>query len=289
MTVNSAKFDRQYRLTIDPADGGDVIVITKPFTLQFLVQRRMFSALNLFNGDIYNLSEGARNRLFQEPWSDRKKRVTLEMGYDTLTTVFTGFLWSGHTQREGADIVTSIECKSEIWDLTETTIYETINSGQTVGDILNGIAGNFTQLSIGAIGDYPDKLLRPVVLNGNAWQLFKQYSDNTAFVDNGRIYALKKTEAIEGEFIYITPQSGLLATPKRELGTLQVQMLLEPRIKMGQIVGLDATASRIYNGNYKVYGIQHMGTISSAVGGDCRTILDLFVGGVAFKMVPSNG
>ena len=41
---------------------------------------------------------------------------------------------------------------------------------------------------------------------------------------------------------------------------------------------INSKINPIYNGQFKVDGIKHSGTISGAVGGECKTSLDLFLG-----------
>jgi len=282
------KLGRVYRLRINSEDFEEII-IQNPITIQFTVQRRMNSAVNQMSCDIYNLDRTTRDILFQQPWVERRKSLIFEGGYDELSTLFTGDVWECYSYREGPDIVTHIEARSTVWDLQETAVYETLDAGFTVRDVLLNLAGRFPNLKVGGIGEYPEKLLRPCVLNGNCWDLFKEYSDGTAFVDNGKIYALKRNDVIEGDLLTISPDSGLLATPRQvELGVLQVQMLFEPRLNIGQLVNLEAESQTVYNGGYKIFGLQHTGIISESVGGDLRTMVDLFVGGAIFKTVFTN-
>lgn len=286
------KWMRQYRMEVFDEDSGETLIISNPITIRFTVSRRTASTLNVLQADLYNLDQNTRNFLFQEQWVTRNKTITFSGGYDTLSILFMGTLWSGYSYRDGSDIITSIECKSEFWELDTTTVYETINPSAgnlTVKDVLTTIAGKFEGLSIGAIGDYPEKLLRPVTVAGNAWNLFKKYSNYTGFIDNGRIYALRRNEVVEGELLTIDASTGLLASPQRiDTANIQIQVLFEPRIVMGQNIELGSGVNQIYNGQYKVFGIQHTGIISDAVNGDLRTIIDLFVGGEAFKVV-QNG
>lgn len=283
------KLGRAYRLTIS-SDDFDDIVIQNPITIQFTVNRRQFSAVNQMSCDLYNLDRSTRDILFQQPWAERRKKVVFEGGYDELSTLFTGDVWECYSYREGPDIITHIESRSTVWDLEQTTVYETLDAGMTVRDVIENLAGRFPTLKVGAIGEFPEKILRPCVLNGNCWNLLKDYSDGTAFVDNGKIYVLKRDEVIDGDILQITPQSGLLATPRQiERGVLQIQTLFEPRIIIDQMIDLKAESQTIFNGGYKVFGVQHSGIISNSVGGDLRTMIDLFLGGTTFKTVPISG
>ena len=86
------KFGRNYRLRVSDQETGDSVTITLPITIKFTVQRYTGSTLNVIKADTYNLSENVRNFLFQEKWSDRRKQIVFEGGYDTLSTLYIGYL-----------------------------------------------------------------------------------------------------------------------------------------------------------------------------------------------------
>lgn len=287
--MSNIKFGRSYRLTIEFDDGTEPIIIGMPFTIQFTVNRKIFSSLNTCYVDIYDLGPKIRNLIFQEPMVARNKTLTLEAGYDELITIFKGSIYSAASAREGTNIITSIECLSGSWQVATATVYQTLNKGQTLGDLYKFLAGQLPDLAIGAIGDFPQKLERPVVLNGNVWDIFKKYTGNTVHIDNQRVYVLKNNEAVEGAISVISLDSGILQTPKRAGGFINLSTMFEPRVQIEQQMQLVSTVQPIYNGTYKVAGIQHTGIISEAVNGDCRTTLDLWVGNQTFKTVAING
>jgi len=66
--------------------------------------------------------------------------------------------------------------------------------------------------------------------------------------------------------------------PRRQNTYIQVDIIFEPRIQVGQIVEIVSQIDPRFNGQWKVQGIKHSGTISGAVGGDCKTTLQLFYG-----------
>lgn len=290
------KFGRNYRLRISDEETGDAVTITLPITIKFTVQRYTGSTLNVIKADIYNLSENVRNFLFQEKWSERRKRIVFEGGYDTLSTLYIGELWTGNSYRSGPDIITSIEGRSSVWELDNSTVYTTLNDANTVGDVISFLSGQFKDtIPVGAIGEWPEQLLRPVTLNGNTWNLLKQYSDGTAFVDNGKIFVLRRNETIDGDLLTITQENGLLSTPVRRDLNIQVNILFEPRIVMNQEITLAIQNTQflsgvgsVYNGTYKVFGIQHQGTISEAENGSCITTIELYAGGIEFRSVGQN-
>lgn len=285
------KFGRAYRLVVRERDPKtkevlDEVIITNPITIRFTCSRHTSNALNELRVDLYNLSENVRTFLFQEIYTERNKEVTLEGGYDELSTMFVGKLWSGFSQRQGSDIVTTLWAKVEVWTLNNATVYTSMPAQSSVKDVLGFLLGQFgVDLPIGAIGEYPETLLRPTVLNGNVYKLAQEYSDNSVYVDNGRVYALRANEALEGDITLINDTNGLLATPKRDTNMLQIQILFEPRIVMKQWLRVESDVQDVYTGNYQVFGIQHTGIISEAVGGDLRTILDLGLEGQGYRVV----
>ncbi len=274
MTV---KFGRSFRLTLDLKDGQPPIVVTLPFTIRFSVNRDIFNALNSLTLEIFNLSEAQRNRIFQDRYigGPPAKRVTLEVGYSTLYLVYDGVIFRASSARDGTNITTNIECLSGRVDIAGTQTFATLQSGQTIGSVLRFLAGEFEGITLGAIGDYGDQTLsRPVVLNGATWELIKQWSNDTVYIDNGKIYCLQNFEVLPG-VTTVNDATGILATPRRDQGYLLVQTLLEPGIDIKQQVELQSSVQPNYDGNYSVIGLVHRGIISDGVNGDCRTILKL--------------
>jgi len=285
--LSNVKFGRTFRVTIDLGDGSDPLIITPPITIQFTVNRSLNSSLNTMQIDIYNLSKKVRDLIFQEFYgSERKKTITLEAGYaGNLSTIYKGSIFEAYSGREGTNIITSIESRSGSWEIAQSMTYTTLSKGLTVKEILQFLGGQFQNLQIGAIGDYSDTLLRPVVINGSTWEYVKKYSDNQAFIDNEKIYVLKNNETIQGEYAVIDKDTGILQTPRRQGNYLTVTTLFEPRLTIGQEVDLKSSIAPVYDGNFKVQGIQHTGIISEAVNGACQTTVDLFLASRAFETV----
>jgi len=55
-------------------------------------------------------------------------------------------------------------------------------------------------------------------------------------------------------------------------------ILFEPRLQIGQVVELNSNFFKKLNGQYKIIGIRHSGTISDAVAGRCKTTVELCLG-----------
>lgn len=283
------KFQRSFRIEIDLGNGDEPIVITSPLTIKFTVTRRYQSSLNTLQLSIHNLGKKLRDAIFQDFYDNReRKTIKFFAGYGNLSLMFSGSIFEASSSRTGTDIVTNIMGKDGIWDIKNTFTYQTIDKGQTIGDVLDFLTAQFTDLEKGAIGDFNDVLERPVVLNGSTYELLKTYSDHKVMIDNNRIYVLNPNEVIDGDYTIIDKNTGILETPKRTEGIIQVVTLFEPRLTVNQKVTLRSEIEPVYNGDYKVIGIVHQGTISEAVGGQCTTVIDMLIpNGQVFKTVQS--
>lgn len=287
--MTERKFGRSYRIVIDPKDGGEPIIVAMPLTVQFWMKRNLMSSMNYLSVDIYNLGPALRDRIFQDRFVVRDRTITFEGGYDSLSMMFKGVIFEANSSRDGTNIITRIEARDGNYDVSTTKTFQTIDKGQTLKDVLSYLTGQFPTLERGAIGNYDQVLERPVVLNGNTYELLKRYSDNDVHIDNNKIFILKRNEVIEGEVPAINIDSGLLETPRRDEGFISVTTLFEPRITIDQIIDLNSEIMPIYNGQYKVCGILHQGIISESVNGACRSTFDLWTGNTIFEMVKQDG
>lgn len=284
----TAKFGRQYRITIDPKDGGPVIIITLPFTIQFWVQRNTYSDLNNLTIDIYNLSEANRNRIFQDRYDIGVKQtdgsfvgrtLKFEAGYSTLYQIYEGTIFQASSAREGTDIVTRIAAMSGNFDVATTQTFQSISGNQTLGHVFESLIGEFPNLEVGAIGDFSVTRSRPWVINGNVYDWMKTHSGQNVFVDGNKVYVLRPAEVVQGSITELSDASGLLETPRRDDGFLSITTLLEAGVNVGQQIAISSSVQKVYNGNYKVAGIQHQGMISAAVNGECRSVFSLIAAG----------
>jgi hypothetical protein len=305
------KFGRNYKLTIQtnplitatPLPGtvnpsvnsvastsGDnqAIVVTPPLTIRFNVSRggNQKPSMQL---QVYNLSPNTRDRIRHDRFSSTKlQKVILEAGYDNLSVIFKGDIFSASSVRESeTNIVTYIDCRDGGYDLSNTKTYQTMAGGTPLRSAFFNLIGQFPTLAPGHVGEIEGTALRPLVLAGNTWDLVRMVTVDGAFVDLGQVHVLKNGEAIVRQDLQhkgpasiplISPETGLLGAPQREDAFIQVKTLFEPTIIIGELVSLKSTVAPQYDGQYKVIGITHNGTISGAVNGTCYTTFQLIKG-----------
>lgn len=286
----TAKFGRNFRITINPQDGGDLIVIALPFTIEFWLQRNNYSDQNHLSIDIYNLSEKNRTRIFQDrfdigvpnsnaPAGFVGREITFEAGYSTLYKIYDGTIFQASSARTGSDIITRIEALSGNFEVASTQTFQTIDGSQTLGEVFKTLIGEFPHLQLGVIGDYPTTRPRPWIINGNVYDWLKQHSAQNVFIDNGKVYVMKPQEVLSNEIVSLTDASGLLETPRRDDGFLSITTLLEAGVNVNDRLSINSSVQPVYNGQYKVIGVQHHGMISGAVCGDCRSTFNLLAAG----------
>lgn len=290
----SLKWLRNYRLKVQSIEDGVDIVIESPITLQFSVVRNRMASLNTANFVIYNLARETYKDIFQDRFGYYQgingqlayRRVTLEVGYGgEYFEIFRGNLFQSRTQRQGSNLVTMIDARDGGFDTATTKTFQTYAGGSVRG-LLQNLMADMPNLTVGAIGQVDGELKRPVTINSNTWEAIKLYSNGTVFVDLEKIYVLQPNEVWvtnENETFetglapVISSATGLLGVPRKEDAYITVDTLLEPRILMGQFAKLESDILPVFNGVYSVVSVKHEGTISGAVGGECKSTFGLFV------------
>lgn len=277
------KFNRNYRLSVQANDSDELIVIEPPFTIEFNVNRSIQSSVNTLNISITNLGESTRNRIFQDRFNlGVYRQVVLEIGYDELSTVYRGSIFEASSTRQGSEITTTIVSRDGGFDIASTKSTNTFSRGTSVNGLLRSMINEFPNLDAGTISDTGEMFTRPVAVEGNTFEIIKKYSNDRVFVDLERVNILQDNEVMEGQVPLITSETGLIGTPVRRDAYLEAQMIMEPRITVGQVVEIRSDIVTAYNGQYKVMGVKHSGTISEAIGGQCTTTLELLIGTALF-------
>ena len=274
------KFERTYKLTIGTNDGLGDIIIEPPLTIIFEAVRNSSGAAATLQLAIYNLAYSTRRRIFQDGYvSFDYKPIKLEAGYGgNLSTIFQGNYTNASSVREGDNIVTHITSMDGGWDTINVKTYTTLAAGANAKDITTRLAGDFQHVKLGKISTIQEQQSfgRGLVLEGNTWDLIRTYTNNSAFIDLETFNSLAPNDAIQGAIPLIDASSGLLSTPRREGGLVNLTTLLEPGLVLGQILQVNSSVQPEFNGQYKVQSIKHTGTISEAVNGRVTTQLALW-------------
>ena len=281
------KFGRKYTLAIEVA-GGQRTEITLPLTIDFDVRRNSMSSANTANFRIYNLGERTRNLIYFDRYNISEFRaIQLRAGYDKFTPlIFNGTVRQAYSYREGVNMVTDVECYDGGFQMVNGFTSQTIGIGTTATEVVRSLAASLPGLSASPIvGAFNTINKRGEVLFGNTWQIIGQKTGGLANIDNGQVKALQNNEVITGEITEISSSTGLLGSPKRSDALIEFDMIFEPRLTIGQVLELKSSTNRIFNGRYKVMGVQHRGTISDAVAGTAVTTVSLWLGTQVLQVI----
>ncbi len=281
------KFQRTWNAVIQVADNtatigpsiAQTVTVGYPLTIMFHVSRNTLASANTGSFRIYNLSEKNRMMILKDRWSPEiYRQIIVYAGYQTepkLPVIFQGNILSAQSYREGVDWITEIEALDGGFGIINSQVATTLPTGWSFREIFNSTVQTMKNVTRGAVGDFEANNSRGITLQGNSWDVLNKFvQDGDVFIDHERVNAIRNGEYLidPGLVTTINADSGLLGTPRRYDKTIQIPILFEPRLGVGQKIELESLET-VFNGVYKIIGISHRATISEAVGGDAVTTI----------------
>lgn len=293
------KFNRYYILeimipivkddgTIDK-NNVDKITIENPIKCEFNITRDTFSGTNKGSFKLYNLNIANRNKIFQDYMNiDRVCLLDFRAGYykedsaqqtnDTLPLLCSGRVLTAYSKKQGTDIITEIEVID--MDVFTANSSITFDAETTREDAIKTLVADLKNTELGDMPPMTDKLGKPFTVDGNTLSAINALCGGGAFIDMGKLHILFPNY-VRGQvsIVKIDSSSGLLGTPRRREALCEIDVLFDPYIVVGQLIEIESsTSGDQFNGQFKVVGINHSGSISGAACGTVKTTLTLFVG-----------
>ena len=275
------KWNRNYILSIQV--NGGWIDITMPFTMSFHIIRNPLAQANTGRFTILNLSEDTRRKIYKDKYKTAVyKGIELRAGYgdtkETLPLIFKGNIKQAYSQRNGVNYETEIEAYDAGFAYVNANTGRSFAQGTTDKQIITTLIKDLPHISVGKIGKFTEKLSKGNTMQGATIELLKNVTKSNFFIDNEKAYCLQENECFKGNLQKITSDTGLLGSPLREEALLTFTILFEPRLQVGQYVQLESSTEKLFNGDYKVIGVEHQGVISDAQSGRCITKVSLYYG-----------
>jgi len=240
-------FDRKIQLSV-----GDFS--TDELRVDFEVEKSLIGYPNLSNIKIYNLGPASRSKI-----EERFQPVDLKAGYGSPTLLFSGDLINAVHLYVAPDWVTEIFAGDKTRAINESTINKTLPAGTTQEQIYNELVGQMDGISAGMIDGLKDcisskrSILRSIQLSGGVKKFLDELAKNCGFdyvVADGVIDAVKKDKALEDEpEIVINQNTGMLGSPERTEVGVVVKTLLNPSLKLGRRIRIEAASQKINAGN----------------------------------------
>ena len=279
----SNKFLRNYKLvyTAPATETEEAIELTIqfPLTCEFDINRNTSSQANTATFRIYNLAPKTREKIFQDRYNIyRQCFVDFYAGYgDELTLIFTGRVQQAYSQEETPNMVTEIQAFDN--DIIQSYSMRKFAAGTEKKEVAKALINDFPNLKIGAIGNLEGTLSNSLIVDDKTFVALNKLTGNHVVIDLNQVNILQNNEVLADVSIpKITSETGLLGTPKRRDTNMEVDLIFEPKMVVGQLVEIESRTATIFNGQFKVVGIHHTGTISGAVAGEARTTLNLYIG-----------
>lgn len=275
------KRDPRYRVTV--FTHNETVTIEYPITCKFNVTRSTFSASTECNIQLYNLAPSTRNIIFQDLYSNAIdsstwKYVHFEAGYgDTLSAIFKGRIKQAYSYKSGGqtDIITEIQViPFDIFDCQTSVTFE---AGTSYKEALSRMASDMPNVIQGNTGALEGTFKTQTTFDGVTFQEINTLTGGHSFVDNGVLNTIMSNEVIDVPVPVISDDSGLLGTPMRRGSQLEVKMLFEPSLIIGQLLEINSRVATQFNGQFKVIGFNHNGTISATQGGQRITTATLWI------------
>jgi len=271
----SRKFNLRYRFLYqyDIKDKNKFIEIQYPISFDFVIQRG--TGTNTANFTLYNLkSENTdimkQNLLEYEAW----RQVIVELGYDNERYLrFVGNVMEAYTIKSGLDIKTIINCNVESFNLNNGFANKVFTEGTDFGTIFKTLSG-FTDISINKIDEdflKQNRLKRSAVFYGRPLKLVKNLlgenvsTDLKQFTVAKNIASQKTSEGMSKNKInvfVINEASGLINTPRVVGAFLDVEMILEPKLNLYDVVSVQSRFANNFDGYYKIIQLIEEGSIT---------------------------
>lgn len=272
------KFGRTYTANIQGFSRD--VDIAYPISLYFNVSRGVLQSANNGTFRFYNLGKDTRAQIFHDRWDTTTyRRISVHAGYESQTRlplIFRGNITSAYSYKQGTDWITEIEALDGGFGIINGNASTTSPSTQAFKDTLKALIRTMPNIVAGAIGNFSSNKSRGTTYAGNAWDIINRITEGAQnFIDNETANILKFDEYIDQDGVLptINLDSGLLGTPRRSEGRIDVTLMFEPGVILGQKIELNSLET-VYNGEYIIKGITHRAVISPTVGGDAVTVLN---------------
>jgi hypothetical protein len=227
--------------------------------ISFEADKSISGGLNKCRIQLYNIEERKRLALAKDAEQQGKRiPIRLSCGYqDRQELIFKGTIFTGGTERQGADLVTTIESQDGGFDFTNSFTSRTVEGGKRAVDSVRQDMPNTDE---GKITERPI-LTRPKVLVGNSAQLIDEMvgPGETWYIEDERLYIIKDNEVTSRFIPVVSAATGLISTPTRSSQQVTFQTLINPTVKIGRRVKLESTTAPYMDGIYRIETITYSG------------------------------
>ena len=224
---------------------------------------------------VYNLSEALRNALAKASGTQQLGGIELEMklGWQNvpLTTVFSGSLLACYSERQGADIVTTLISIAAFGAKVEAVISQTFNAGSSLISMITSLASQLPHVTIGQVNVADHKVGNQGWSHaGGAKDCLDELAKNYRFhhwIDKGIFHACDDTKSLAGSSPplisfkngFLMRVEPILVGPWQQFGGVTVQSLINPSVLVGGQYQLESKLNSKLNGVYTASSLNMSG------------------------------
>ena len=279
-----------YQIKAQGADGA-VTTIELPFTSEIGIRREIQNSPAEADVTILNLNMNTRENLYFDRYNFAGYRTfEIYLGYGgQLSLCFKGNIMECYSVRKGVNFETHINA----WDGGAFFVsgwnsrsYNNSDPSKQIAALQGEVADS--KVLVGKVSERLDndidQIIRPTAYYDKTYDNIKNIAGDNydTFVENEKLYVMRKDEARDGAVTLISAETGLIETPRKQEYTLEVTMMLEPRLQVGQMAELQSITAPRFNGTYKIIGVDHNATISENESNENKTKVILLYNGGGF-------
>lgn len=276
------KFNPNYSVTV--YSNKDTVTVKHPITCKFKVTRGLYSESSNAVIQLYNLSEETRNSIYHDTFvfePENFKYVNLEAGCgdeESTSLIFKGKIKSAYSYKtdDQTDIITEIQAVA--MDVFDYSCSYTFEAGTSYKDIYKTLAGCMPNIKIENIGNLEGSIKTPTTFSGNCIEELNKLTGGNTFVDNGMLNTIRNNEFLNVPVTVIDDDNGILQMPRRSDTNIEIKMLFEPNLLVGQPLEIKSEIYTNFNGQFKVIEFTHDCMMSETQAGTRTTLVKLYMG-----------
>lgn len=278
------KFGRVFTMIAEGRE--ETHMINFPLTCRFRISNAALPYAEISTFKIYNLSPDIRHDLEKDFFQQNiYRKFSFAAGYITelpIPIILQGNIQFAYSYRQGPDWITEISALSGGFAQQTSQIQLTVPTPFHFDRVLEQLVQSMApqNVGLGVIGNFVVPNARGITFVGNTWDLLVNTivpMEAQITINKELVYILNQNEIIaaEGAIDTIDADAGLLDSPRHQDNMLICRMIFEPRLELFQAVEVNSIEPG-NSGTWKVQRVDHLGTISGAVGETLNTEVTLF-------------
>jgi hypothetical protein len=247
------QFGRKYSLIVGTDSGAAVDLSQLRF--RFVTKRGDFQNPNTCDVRVYNLSKQTANNLAAKEFT----QLRLQAGYPgNHGLIFIGTIAQVRIGRENqldSYVDFTAADGDEQYNYAPVITTNLVAGQNSAKNILVAILGgmkagaNSGTFSKGYIAPLPHKpLIRGKVLYGSARDHLRKLAKNNDMswsIQDQQLTMIPLSSYIPGDPVVVSPDSGLIGVPEQTANGISMRMLLNPNVKIGQTIKLQASVNQL--------------------------------------------